>query len=227
MTYLIEFRFQGRTKKKIKSMIWGINKKFHIGQGHRPVPHITLVGPLTTKNERKLISDFNSVCSKYPLMKLKVNGFNTFENNRVVYIDINPSQKLDEFRWELAQAIRPNCKVQSQDQKRKFYFHATLAKSLSSNKFRKVKAYINSGNKPKYSHFVLRATLLKRGKILKEYDFLLRRLLTRREAKSKTIYRRTIALLQKFFESKHDVNKNVQREVKKSLWEKIKSFLSI
>ena len=73
----------------------------------RPVPHITLVGPFQTRNERKLINDFYDVCSKNPLMKFSVKGFNTFENNRVMYLDINPSDNLDNFRWELSKKLQP------------------------------------------------------------------------------------------------------------------------
>ena len=50
-SYLIEFRFQGKAKKRIKQMIREINSKCRIRPPHRPVPHITLAGSFSTKNE--------------------------------------------------------------------------------------------------------------------------------------------------------------------------------
>lgn len=103
--YLIEFRFFGEAKGKTKKLIWGINRTCHIKPSHRSVPHVTLAGPFQTKNESKLVSDFNKLCKKYEVMKYRVVGFNTFKDNRVVYIDINPSEKLKEFRWELSKKM--------------------------------------------------------------------------------------------------------------------------
>ena len=49
--YLIEFRFQGNAKQKIRGLIHEVNIKFNITT-KKTVPHITLVGPLTTRNEK-------------------------------------------------------------------------------------------------------------------------------------------------------------------------------
>ena len=77
--YLIEFRFQSkRIRTYLKSMIYGINRKFGVGK-RKHVPHITLVGPITTNNERRLIADFARICSKTELMKFKGNRFGKIE----------------------------------------------------------------------------------------------------------------------------------------------------
>ena len=56
-SYLIEFRFQSkRVNTYLRGMIYNINRKFRVGK-RKHVPHISLVGPFTTNNERKLISD--------------------------------------------------------------------------------------------------------------------------------------------------------------------------
>jgi len=223
--YLIEFRFQGQAKKTIKNLIWDADKACIIGnaKNRRPVPHITLVGSLSTNNEKKLIGVFNHICSKYPLMSFTVVGFNTFEENRVMYIDIKPSSELDDFRWQLSKELQNFCKLTLNDNNRKFYFHSTIAMNLSPQKFSCIKKYIGTKSKPNFEHFVVRATILKNGKILREYDFLLRRPLTRRYAKSRTTFRKTMFLLNEFFEGKFDPNKNTINETK-TLCEKIKSF---
>ena len=140
--YLIEFRFQGTAKYELKKLIWDVDKKCGIGNTRRkrPVPHISLVAPFQTRNERKLIQDFYDVCSKKPLMKFTVNGFNTFENNRVLYVDINPSEKLDSFRWDLSKRLQPYCELQPIDYERKYYFHSTVAMKLSPQKFNQLKS---------------------------------------------------------------------------------------
>jgi 2'-5' RNA ligase len=223
--YLIEFRFQGQAKKIIKNLIWDADKACTIGNvtNRRPVPHITLVGSFTTNKEKKLIGAFNHICSTYPLMSFTVIGFNTFEDNRVMYLDIKPSPELDDFRWQLSKDLQNFCKLSPIDHNRKYYFHSTIATKLSSQKFSCVKKYIGRKDKPDFKHFVVRATILKNGKILREYDFLLRRPLTRRYAKSRATFRKTMFLLNEYFDGKFDPNKNTIKETK-TLWEKIKCF---
>ncbi len=198
--YLIEFRFFGKAKGEAKSLIWEINKKFRIRPPHRPVPHVSLAGPFNTRNQRNLVSDFKGLCKKHGVMGFKVVGYNTFEDNRVVYIDINPSDQLDKFRWELARAIKPYCYLKSYDLERKFHFHATIAMKLSPSKFKAVKKYISKKPKPNYKHILLRAAIIKNSKILYEYDFMLKRLFNRNEAKSRAILTQTFDRLKKYFD---------------------------
>ena len=211
--YLIEFRFlHVPTKRKIKGMIWNIDKRFRLRQAkrRRPVPHISLAGPLTTNSERRLIKDFHNVCSHFSLLSFKVRGFNTFEDNRVVYLDVVPSSKLKDFRWAISQKIRDYCYLKPHDLEKDFYFHTTLAMKLSPSKFRRVKSYVNNMIPINLDHKMVRATLIKNGKILVEYDFLQRKLLNRRQAKSKQGLRISGRLLEEFFKGTYAVSKNVK-----------------
>ena len=228
--YLIEFRFQSaKIRKYLKGMIYDVNRKFHVGK-KRHIPHITLVGPLTTNNEKRLISDFVRVCSETRLMKFKGNGFGTFDSNRVVYINIGASERLNEFRIKLAETLRPYCKLQSHDKRKdedRFGYHSTLAMKLSENEFTRIKNYIRNKPEPNFSQVVMRITLLKGGKILREYDFLQKRLLNRRQALNKHITRNSKELLRRFFDGTYNPDERVHKfeEPKpKSLWDRIKSF---
>ncbi len=250
--YLIEFRFQSaKIKSYLKGMIYDVNRKFHVSK-KRHIPHITLVGPLTTNNERKLISDFARTCSHAGLMKFKGNGFGTFDSNRVVYVNIGASEKLNQFRINLAEALRPYCKLQSQDTRKdddRFGYHSTLAMNLTESEFNNVKNYIRTKPEPDFSQIVMRVTLLKGGKILREYDFLQKRLLNRRQALNRHITLRSKELLRGFFQGSYNpekvtklqpngndsdwspsIDNNVTPEgngvplLKKSLWDKLKSF---
>ena len=231
--YLIEFRFQSaKIKRYLKGMIYDVNRKFHVSK-KRHIPHITLVGPLTTNNERRLISDFARICSETRLMKFKGNGFGTFDSNRVVYVNIGASERLNEFRIKLAETLRPYCKLQSHDKRKdedRFGYHSTLAMKLSENEFTRIKNYIRTKPEPNFSQVVMRITLLKGGKILREYDFLQKRLLNRQQALNRHITRRSKELLRRFFGGSYSPDKAVHKfeEPKiQSLWDKIKSFFSV
>jgi calcineurin-like phosphoesterase family protein len=65
------------------------------------------------------------------------------------------------------------------------------------NKFNDIWNYVTNQEEPQIRQTLLRATLLKKGKILGEYDFLQKKLLNRRESLSKIQLRKTINLLTK------------------------------
>jgi 2'-5' RNA ligase len=189
--YLIEFRFFGKAKEDMKSLIWDVNKRFRIRPKYRPVPHVSLVGPFSTRYERRLIKDFRNICEKQNIMQFQVVGFNTFEDNRVVYIEVEPDTKMDYFRWKLSQTLHEYCILQPYDTERQFSFHATIAMKLPPKKFKQVKNYIYKKSKSRYKNILFRVTLIKNQKILQEYDFILKKMLNRREAKSRTVLSRT------------------------------------
>ena len=199
--YLIEFRFFGKAKEEIKTLIWEVNKKFHIRPNLRPVPHISLVGPFFTKNEKRLVKTFKQVCSNQKIMEIHVIGFNTFEENRVVFIEIEADDRMDEFRWQLSKSLQSFCNLKSYDYKREFQYHSAIAIKLHPHKFLQVKNYIMNKPKPNYRNVLLRVTLIKNKRILYEYDFLLRKLLNRREAKSRKILSHTFNELIKYLET--------------------------
>ena len=139
--YLIEFRFQSkRIRNYLKEMIYEINKKFRVGK-RKHIPHITLVGPLTTNNERRLISDFARICSETPLMKFKGKGFGTFDSNRVVFFNILPNEGFNEFRIKLSKTLKEYCKLPSHNKREeidRFGYHSTLAMNLNKKIISKI-----------------------------------------------------------------------------------------
>ena len=220
--YLIEFRFHGKAKSKLKTLIEEVNRKFKI-MSKRVVPHITLVGPLCTNNEERLIRDFNRLCSKSPLATFEIDGFSTFEDSGVVFLNVKPRKELHEFRWNLAQTIKPYCDLKPFDYKREFEFHATIAMKLPEDKFLKIKHYLKKKPPINFKHVMVRATLLKGKFILREYDFFLRKSLTRRLAKDKKVYSQTLELLKAHFENKF----NPEEFIDTSIRTQKKTFLSI
>jgi len=204
--YLIEFRFQGRAKKEMKRLIWEVDKKFNLRRARkiRPVPHITIIAPFSTNNQRRLVKDFNDVCKKYNLIKFNIDSYGCFENSKVVYVDIKPSKQLIDFRSDLLNKLKKYCKLTATDVfsllgiikvNKKYHPHATIAMKLTDSKFKEIKDYVYRKKEPSRKYILVRATLIKNKKILYEYDFLLKRLLNRRQAKSKRIYSKTLAKL--------------------------------
>jgi len=192
-------------------MIYDVNRKFGVGK-RRHVPHITLVGPIATNDERRLILDFARICSKTKLMKIKGRGFGTFDTNRVIFVNIGASERLNEFRVNLVDTLRLYCRLQPHDkrkQKENFGYHSTLAMKLDQNEFNAIKSYIKNKPAPEFTQVVMRITLLKGGKILREYDFLQRKLFDRREALNRHITRRSKTLLKEFMQGRYDPNKRI------------------
>ncbi|MEW6063279.1 MAG: 2'-5' RNA ligase family protein [Nanoarchaeota archaeon] len=203
--YLIEFRFRGYAKKYLKERIFEVAKKFRVKGVTKKhvVPHITLFGPFTTTDERKVASTFLSVCKRYDLMTFQLKGFGNFDN-RVIYVDINPSEELKKFRRELSKEITGlrnflifrTVKTKGiTDFEESHAFHATIAFKDIERKFQSILMYLKNKHVPHIDQRLLRVTLLRNGRILYEYDFLQKRAFNRREALNKHFWRKTINLL--------------------------------
>ena len=226
--YLIEFRFHGKANYEIKRLVYEINRRFRLGY-KRAIPHITLAGPFYTNDERRLIGDFNRLCTKSPLMNFEVDDFSVFEDSKVIFLDVKPSKELEEFRWNLSQALKPYCQLRQFDYKRDFAFHVAIAMKLPEDTFLSIRDYIKEKSKLNFKYVMARATLLKGGFILREYDFLLRRPLIRRLAKDKRVYAQTLDLLKSYFENKFNPNEFIGERIRvedKSFVEKLKGLFA-
>jgi len=195
--YLIEFRFQGYAKSYLKTNIWTASKKFKvkgITKG-KVVPHISLVGPFKTTKQKELVKKFISVCKKYEWLRFRLNGFDHFDD-RVIYVEVHPSQKLIEFRQELFDALEPIIYTTDTDYQKPFMFHSTIAFKDIQNKFSKIWSYFNGIKKPtNIKQTLIRATLMKGGKILYEYDFMQKKLLNRKQALNRKTLKKTLSIV--------------------------------
>jgi calcineurin-like phosphoesterase family protein/2'-5' RNA ligase len=200
--YLIEFRFHGNAKKYARGLSEQISHKFHVKQVVRTgrPPHITLFGGFSCSNEKELIQKFIKVCKNFDLIKFKLNNFEHNEN-KVIFIDVEPSLELKELRSQLAKELNSTCEEKEWDKTQDFVFHATLALKDIEYKFDRIWAYLQNTENPNIEQYLLRLTLLRNGKILKEYDFIQRRLLRRDEALSKKTLKTTIKYLSEIKEN--------------------------
>ena len=195
--YLIDIRQMGSVKHQIRNLSKHLAEKFNLGD-KRVIPHITLAGPFSTENEKKLIEDFTRVCTNQKeIPKYDVGGYGFFDETKVVFVTITPDETLKQFRYQLSQAISPYCSLRKYDldSADEFRFHSTLAMKLDWLTFQRIKWYFRHQECVIYRHHPIRATLLRNSKILCEYDFIQNRMLSRAQALSKATMMRDFDIL--------------------------------
>jgi 2'-5' RNA ligase len=210
--YLIEIRLFGRAKEEIREITKAISEKYKIPISQHIVPHITLIGGFSTTDENQLIKDFNLMCCCNGLFGYIIEGKGAFYNNGVIYSDVRPSEELINFRRELRDRLKKYCILPEIDFKEPFMFHVTILNHVDKHKIKYIMQNFDFDRR--YSHRMLRVTLLKNGKILKEYDFCLRRMLNRNEALEHQILMETFNIYKQ-----GKIKKNI------SLWRKLLCYI--
>jgi 2'-5' RNA ligase len=199
--YLLEFRLSGTARKYVKDIAFDVAKKFDVRCAIRDrfPPHVTIIGPIKTTNEPKLVHEIIETCKKYDLMTIKFSGFTSFGNwlfeKRVLAVKIEPSSEFELLRIELLAKLSLFCQLSKFD-KKKWEPHATIVKDIDK-KYGQIKKYLENRSCPEIQHYVLRVTLLKNTRIVCEYNFLQHRKLTRLEALNRETKKTTILLLKK------------------------------
>ncbi len=189
--YLIEFRFSGKARDYLENLIYDISEKFQVSGAIRkkPIPHISLAGPLYTDDEKRLVKEVIDIVKKYDMVRFSMDGFGKFSKlyflNRVVYANIDPSKELEEIRRNISKRLEGFCKMQDHDYKDDFDFHATIAFKDINWKFGEIWKYLQKLDPPKIDQILLRVTIIKNRVILCEYDLILRRILNRDQALDK------------------------------------------
>jgi 2'-5' RNA ligase len=187
----------GSVKHQIHTLSSHLAEKFSLGN-KLVIPHITLAGPFSTSNEEQLMKDFTRVCTNQAeIPKYEVGGYGFFKDTRVVFVTITPDENLRQFRYQLAQALLPNCTLRNYDRDSadSFRFHATLAMKLDWLTFQRIRWYFRAQKPVTYRHHPIRATLLRNSRILCEYDFIQGRMLSRAQAQSKATFMRDLDIL--------------------------------
>jgi 2'-5' RNA ligase len=183
--YFIEARIMGQMKYEIRYLTLLVRKKFHL-KGSKPVPHITIVCDCSPKNpnkdEKKLISTFKRVCANYENLEFRFNGFGCFHNTGVAKINIAHAEQMCRLRDDLIKNLRGFCCLDPKYDGDDWSPHATIALKLHPKMLDEVMGYLKILNPDKKQYYISRATLLENGKILREYDFFLKRSLSRFQA---------------------------------------------
>ena len=236
--FLVEFRLHGYAKEYVK---WArartLREARRLGvrrlREPRFVPHITLFGAAEAHNLRNVVREVERVGRKYTLVPFKLGvrrGEFQVEDANWLYLGIQPSPELEQFRYDLAQGLLRRGKVlydtcPPYDHKLKYKFHCSIGKydRRDSTKFEKLAEYAETKcsletfkqrhislfgklvniiernilraeeEDPGISQHLLRVTVLGgRSRIRSEYDLVLGKMLSRREALSRYCWRKTI-----------------------------------
>jgi len=230
--YFVEFRLHGYAKEYAKWAISRVHREAkRLGiREQKQVPHIALFGSAEANSLRRVISEVEKVGRKYTLVPFKIDGFSRFdEPHKVIYLDINPSPALEQFRQELAESlIRMSKRYTEWDTKQRYRFHSTIGifDTYDDSKFEQLYTYAENHcslenfrqhkasilgklvniikkyvlraeeEEQSISQYLLRATILGKGsRIQCEYDLVLKRVMSRRQALSRYWWRRTIEKL--------------------------------
>jgi 2'-5' RNA ligase len=195
--YLIDIRLMGSVKHQIRTLSNQVSEKFNLGD-NQVVPHITLAGPFSTQDEKKLIGDFTRICmDQTTVPRYELGSYGFFDDSRVVFVTITPDENLKQFRYQLSRAFSPYCSLRDYDldSADDFRFHATLAMKLDWLTFQRIKWYFRKQERVIYRHHPIRATLLRNSRILCEYDFIQERMLSRAQALSRATMKRDFDIL--------------------------------
>jgi 2'-5' RNA ligase len=195
--YLIDIRLMGSVKNQIRTLSNHLAEKFNLGE-NLVTPHITLAGPFSTTDETKLVEDFTRICTNQKMIpRYDMGSYGFFDDTRVVFITITPDETLQQFRYQVSQAISPYCSLRKYDldSAEDFKFHATLAMKLDWFTFQRIKWHFREQEQVTYRHHPIRATLLRNSKIVCEYDFIQERMLSRAQALSKATRMRDFDIL--------------------------------
>jgi len=195
--YLIDIRLMGSVKHQIAGLSNRLQEKFRLGN-NLVIPHITLAGPFSTYDEKKLIEDFTKICmNQTEIPRYEVGSYGFFDGTRVVFVTITPDENLKQFRYQLSRAISPYCTLRDYDldSADEFRFHATLAMKLDWLTFQRIKWYFRRQEPVIHRHHPIRATLLRNSRILCEYDFIQNRMLTPAQARSRATRMRDFDIL--------------------------------
>jgi hypothetical protein len=195
--YMIDIRLMGTVKHQIRTLSSQLREKFSLGE-KLVVPQITLAGPFSTTDEKRLVEDFTLICTEQKeIPRYEVGGYGFFDDTRVVFVTITPDGNLKQFRYQLSRALFPYCSLRDYDQDPAdtFRFHATLAMKLDWLTFQRIKWYFRRQEQVVCHHHPIRATLLRNSRILCEYDFIQNRMLSRAQAMSKATMMRDFDIL--------------------------------
>jgi 2'-5' RNA ligase len=147
--YLIDIRLMGSVNHQIRTLSNHLQEKFNLGDT-LVVPHITLAGPFSTRNETRLFEDFTGICANQKeIPRYEVEGYGFFGDSKAVFVTITPCENLKQFRWQLSRAISPYCSLRDYDldSADTFRFHATLAMKLDLLTFQRIRGISGTRNR--------------------------------------------------------------------------------
>ncbi len=203
---MIEIRVGGQQNEVLRHLVKVIEKNFGAKSKFRHVPHVTIIGTLSTSNQRDLINTVRNVAKDYDLVSFRLVGFGEF-SGRAIYAHVCPSDELREMRQKLVKSLGRFCELKTYDMKEDFKPHATLCLDTDlpektevgiKRKFGKILEFLESWKLLDHRQHALRVSVIgENRKIVCEYDLMLRRMISRDEALNRTLFKKTMSAFEK------------------------------
>src|SRR6056297_1312513 len=102
--YLIEVRTGGELKSRLRSIMYDVAGEFDVrgAVDPRPVPHVTLFGPYNTDRGLDVKKRLYNIYEEYDIVPYRIDGFSRFEDAKVIYANVVPSQELRDLRRDIS-----------------------------------------------------------------------------------------------------------------------------
>lgn len=201
--YLLEVRTGADLKEYFRKIIYEIEDEFGVKGAAQPraVPHITLFGPYNTKQGKTVKRALLDIFEDFEAVPYRVEGFDTFRDNNVIYARVVPSQELRDLRREIARRLEPiTFNTQPHDAADWYDFHITLAYKDVGDQFRPILNYLEERYTPSFDAYATRVTSLRRRDMLWEYDLPRGELMGRDEATTRSSWEATMSKLEQLKE---------------------------
>ena len=185
-SFFVEFRFYGHPKHYLNGVMHKVARRFRVkgAISPRPVPHMTLYGPSETKDIRRVFAALEKVAKKHTLVPLRIDGFDYRDGTKgkVIACRIGASAELVSLRSELAKELAKVSTANHWDTQSGYWFHSTIAFKDIDRKFNDIWRYLATNQQPHFDQYLIRITILDKGrKIIREYDLVLKKWLSRRQ----------------------------------------------
>lgn len=181
-SYILEYRYSGYPKKYILNRYFELKRAYSITHpAYHYVPHITIIGPIVTQNETKLIQTVQEIILRNaPIFHEPGNligtgkfiAFNTNVGGQVLAIAVNPPKSLINLKKEIVSSLNTSDDFKCQQYEKEIW-HTTLwnmKRNAYENKEKFQRVWRNL-TPPQEMKFILdRITLIKNRMILKEFD---------------------------------------------------------
>lgn len=182
-SYLLEYRYSGYPRKYFLDRYFELKKNYRITHySYHYVPHITIAGPIESNNEHKLIEVLEELIFRKAQYFHKPGNligtgryikFDTPIGGKVLAIEVKPSKPLVALKKDIESTLNSIQGFKCQTYQKEIW-HTTIwnmKKNAYTNnaKFQNVWDALNKN--PQEMKFIFdRITLIKNGKILREFD---------------------------------------------------------
>jgi hypothetical protein len=196
--YHIGTRLRGDVKDYIKSLSLQTSRRYTNPENFdRIVPYMTFIRPFISSDEKKLIREFGKTLSAFTDTPIfyKIIGLEVFEEpEKVFYAGVVPNPGIDNIIKKLEDNLEGKInyiseKASSPKDQNEINLHFTISRDIPDFHFAKIKKYLESRDFSPIELPLYRVYLLKNKKILREYDFALKKNLSRWDALDPLIFK--------------------------------------